>query len=66
MERKYKQEITIGRNIDGIFNLPCVAHCSKSSLGGHWFYVMCQNGVVAEIGDKLCEDYNGKWWVEKP
>lgn len=62
---KYKQVITIGNNIDGIFKLPCVISCNKVRNGKHYYFVDAENEIFASIGDKLCEDYDGKWWVEK-
>lgn len=63
MER-YKQVITIDHHIDGIFSLPCVVNCYKMTNGSHYFLVKCMNADFADIGDKLCEDYDGCWWVE--
>ena len=61
----YKQVITIDGHIDGIFKLSCVTSCNKLEDGSHYFSVNCINRSCAYIGDKLCEDYEGNWWVEK-
>lgn len=61
---RYKQTIEIGNHIDGIFKLPCVISCNKDDDGSIYFFVNCVNKVRAYVGDKLCEDYYGMWWVE--
>lgn len=63
---RYKQDITIGMSVDGIFKLPCVHSCHKNGNGLHYFTVEAMNERFADVGDKLCEDYDGCWWVEKP
>lgn len=63
--RNYKKVITIGHHIDGIFKLPCVISCNKLEDGRHYYLVSCVNRIRANIGDKLCQDHDGMWWVEK-
>lgn len=64
---KFKQCIQIGKTIDGIFQLPCVAAIRKDIFGVAFFdlYGFIMNdgkSVSAREGDWLCEDYNNKWW----
>lgn len=63
--KKFKQEITIGNSIDGIMKLPCVVSCHKTAMGSHYFCVRCVNADFADVGDKICEDHEGLWWVVK-
>ena len=63
----FKQEIRIGKSIEGIFRLPCVAAVRKDIFGAAYFdtygFVMHDGkGVSAREGDWLCEDHSGKWW----
>ena len=71
---RYKQAIQIGRNINGIFYLPCVYQICKNSETNTidiWVYLHCLSeeakksgrkySFIAHIGDWLCEDYEGKW-----
>ena len=71
---KYRQCIQIGNDVTGIMKLPCVSDCFKngSILRYHVLYNMLPKDIdyadyddfaVANVGDWLCEDYNGKWYV---
>ncbi len=62
----YKQCIQIGYNVTNILKLPCVYSCHKEGKDDHLVFLMYdwdEQGqyVKAQIGDWLCEDYNGKW-----
>ena len=66
MEKGFKQAIRIGRNIEGIFNLPCVWTIRKDVFGVAFFELygfLMQDGKsrIAREGDWLCEDYKGRW-----
>ena len=57
----FKQCIHIeGKCIDDIFFLPCVVSVDKIK-DTYCFYL--DNGQCADIGDWLCEDYDGNWHV---
>ena len=65
----FKQAIRIGRGIEGVFRLPCVAAIRKDIFGAAFFdlygFIMHDGkSVSAREGDWLCETYNGKWkWL---
>lgn len=64
----FKQAIRIGRSIDGIFRLPCVASVRKDLFGTSFFelYGHCmldRKNAIAREGDWLCEDKGRKWVV---
>ena len=64
----FKQTIRIGRGIEGIFRLPCVAAVRKDIFGAAFFdlygFIMHDGkNAVARQGDWICEDYKGKWWL---
>lgn len=57
----FKQCIHIeGKCIEDIFFLPCVESVNKIA-GTYCFYL--ENGQCADVGDWLCEDYEGNWHV---
>ena len=59
---KFKQCIHIeGKSIDDIFHLPCIESVNKLKDGSYCYYI--DNGQCADIGDWLCENYNGEWHV---
>lgn len=62
----YRQAIQIGKNIEGIFKLPCVWTIRKDIFGAAFYELygfLMQDGksAVAREGDWLCEDYKGRW-----
>jgi hypothetical protein len=66
MATSFKQSIRIGKNIEGIFKLPCVAAIRKDIFGAAFFelygYMMQdKKSAVAREGDWLCENYKGHW-----
>jgi hypothetical protein len=63
---EFKQSIRIGKGINDVFGLQCVAAVRKDLFGGVFYdlfgYMMHDgNNVTAREGDWLCEDYYGKW-----
>lgn len=68
---KYKRRIHIdGRNIEGVFRLPCVSGIHKNIFGAIVFdlysFVMADGSdITAGDGDCLCELYDDRWVVEK-
>ena len=65
---KFRQRIEIGTNVTGIMRLPCVFSCYKE--GGGVVYILQEwdsdgNRLEARQGDWLCEDYDGRWTVQK-
>ena len=63
----YRQVIHIqGRCLDDIFRLPCVHGIFKNDDGTPLFRVtldtISERGI-AVVGDKLCEDHEGRWHV---
>lgn len=65
---KFKQAIHIGRNIEGIFRLPCIAAIRKDIFGAafydlYGFIMHDRKNAVAREGDWLCEDSAGKWYL---
>ena len=61
---RFRQAIHIeGKCIEDIFCLSCIRliHKRKDS----YFYQLL-NGKIANIGDYLCEDTNGRWFVLNP
>ena len=66
IDMKFKQCIQIGRTIEGIFRLPCIASIRKDIFGAAFFdtygFVMHDGkSVSAREGDWLCVDYNNRW-----
>ena len=67
---EYRQVITIDDNVGDIMRLPCIFSCHKKNSEGELEYLLYdwdEKGqyVTAHKGDKLCEDYEGKWYVER-
>lgn len=65
---KFKQCIQIGRTIEGIFKLPCIAAIRKDLFGATFFdtygFIMHDGkSVSAREGDWLCELENNRWIV---
>ena len=60
---KYKQMIKVGRHIRNIFDLPCVNSVFKTEKGLPLYEVYAQNAKWASVGQWLCEDEEGQWWV---
>lgn len=69
-----KQSIIIPEKIyPGVFNLPCVYGVNKSATKDKrplyylvsWCMVDYSQPLVAQPGDTLIEEDNGKWRVEK-
>ena len=64
--RTYKQCIHLeGKSINEVFALPCIvsiAKCKVSRRKKSIRYCL-SNGYVAYVGDWLCEDENGNWYV---
>lgn len=64
---KYKQAIQISNDVTGIMKLPCIFSCHKEEGGSLVYLLYKWNGLgmyeKAHIGDWLCEDYNGEWFV---
>ena len=62
----FKQSIRIGRHIENVFRLPCVAAVRKDIFGAAFYdlygFVMHDNkGAVAREGNWICEDDSGRW-----
>lgn len=63
---QFRQTIQIGRNVTDIFNLPCVIRAEKLHNGTPLYLVATgtnMNEKRANIGDYICQDYNGHWYV---
>lgn len=72
---KFKQAIRVGNNIEHIFNLPCVCQINKINNSKEievWIYLSYKRveierrrkyDFIANVGDWLCEDEDGKWLV---
>lgn len=68
---RYRQSVHIdGNSLDDLFRLPCVYGIRKDSKADFVIHLFgdTHNGNVkwgdcdtAEIGDWLCEDYEGRW-----
>lgn len=66
IDLKFKQSIQIGKSLEGIFRLPCVAAVRKDIFGAAFYdtygFVMADGkSISAREGDWLCEDYKGHW-----
>ena len=64
---EFKQCIQIGRTIEGIFRLPCIASIRKDIFGAAFFdtygFIMHDGkSVSAREGDWLCESDSGRWY----
>ena len=62
----FKQAIKIGRGIEDVFRLPCVAAIRKDIFGAAFYdlygFIMHDGrSVSAREGDWICEDNEGKW-----
>lgn len=61
----YQQIIVLDHHIEGIFGLPCVEGCLKEPNGRPSYRVNAMNAKLAREGDLLCQDREGRWWVER-
>ena len=69
--KKYKLMVHIdGKCIDDILRLPCVKGCSKTATKDVYKFLffphcMAHPTTMAYTGDWICQDYDGKWYIEK-
>ena len=67
-QSQFRQTIQIGRNVTDIFNLPCVVRAEKLHNGTPLYLVITGADLDekwANVGDRICQDYDGNWHVEK-
>lgn len=62
----YKQCIQISYNVTNIMKLPCIYSCHKEGNDDHLVFLMYDwdeygQYIKAQIGDWLCEGYDGLW-----